>query len=95
MILQSPIPLDQLKFNVPVPYELHVDRELLKITKQKLALARYPEEQSDFNENNWAQGAKISRVKQLAEHWKSKYDWDTQEVSNDLCSLCSVILTSI
>ncbi|KAJ5981181.1 hypothetical protein N7499_001806 [Penicillium canescens] len=84
MVLQSPIPLDQLKFNVPVPYELHVDRELLKITKQKLALARYPEEQSDFNENNWAQGAKVSRVKQLAEHWKSKYDWDTQEkILND------------
>ncbi|KAJ9491407.1 hypothetical protein VN97_g1850 [Penicillium thymicola] len=84
MVLQSPIPLDQLKFNVPVPYELHVDRELLEITKQKLALARYPEEQSDFNESNWAQGAKVSRVKQLAEHWKGRYDWGTQEkILND------------
>jgi hypothetical protein len=80
MVLKSPIPLNQLKFNVPVPYKVHVDRELLDITKQKLALSRYPEEQSDFGENNWAQGAKVSRVKQLAEHWQNKYDWETQEV---------------
>lgn len=80
MVLKSPIPLDQLKFNVPVPYKLHVDRKLLEITKQKLALARYPEEQSDSGEDNWAQGAKVSRVKDLAEHWQNKYDWDEQEV---------------
>ncbi|KAL3472079.1 Alpha/Beta hydrolase protein [Aspergillus californicus] len=65
MGLKSPIPLEQLQFNVPVPYKLHVDRELLDITKQKLALDRFPEEQSDFGERNWAQGA--------------TYDWDTQE----------------
>lgn len=84
MVLKSPIPLDQLKFNVPVPYKLHVDRELLDVTRKKLALARYPEEQSDFGEDNWAQGAKVSRVKYLAEYWQNKYDWDTQEVSNIL-----------
>ena len=67
MGLKSPIPLQDLKFNVPVPYTLSVDRELLESTKQKLALARYPEEQTDFGESNWAQGAKVSRVKQLAE----------------------------
>lgn len=80
MVLKSPIPLDQLKFNVPVRYKLHVDRKLLDITRKKLALSRYPEEQSDFGENNWAQGANVSRVKQLAEHWQNKYDWETQEV---------------
>lgn len=80
---KSPITLAQLKFNVPVPYKLHVDRELLDITKQKLALSRYPEEQSDFGENNWAQGAKVSRVKQLAEHWYNNYDWEKHEVRSD------------
>ena len=81
MVLKSPIPIDQLKFNVPVPYKLHVDRELLDITKQKLALARYPEEQSDFNECNWSQGAKVSRVKQLAEHW---HPWLAQTEDRNL-----------
>ena len=32
----------------PVPYELHVDEELLSITKQELSLARYSEEQTEL-----------------------------------------------
>lgn len=80
MVIKSPFPLHELKFNVPVPYQIHVDRELLDATKQKLALARYPEEQSDFGESNWAQGAKVSRVKQLADHWQHRFDWESQEV---------------
>ncbi|CAG8948038.1 unnamed protein product [Penicillium salamii] len=73
------IPPNELKFNVPVPYDICVDRELLDLTIQKLKLARYPEEQSDFGENNWTQGAKVSRVRQLAEHWQHKFNWDAQE----------------
>ncbi|KAE8311676.1 Alpha/Beta hydrolase protein [Aspergillus transmontanensis] len=80
MGLKSPIPLKDLKFNTPVPYTLHVDRELFQLTKQKLALFRYPEEQTDFGANNWAQGAKVSRVKQLAEFWKDHYGWEAEEV---------------
>ncbi|OGM41329.1 epoxide hydrolase [Aspergillus bombycis] len=80
MGFKSPIPLKDLKFNTPVPYTLHVDRGLLHLTKQKLALSRYPEEQTDFGENNWAQGAKVSRVKQLAEFWKDHYDWEAEEL---------------
>lgn len=73
--------MQDLKFNVPVPYTLSVDRELLESTRQKLALARYPEEQTDFGENNWAQGAKVSRVKQLAEFWRNEYNWEMEAVS--------------
>ncbi|KAL3492480.1 Alpha/Beta hydrolase protein [Aspergillus germanicus] len=79
MGLKSPITIQDLKFNIPVPYEIHVDRELLDVTKQKLALARYPEEQTDFGEDNWAQGAKVSRVKQLAKFWQNEYDWEQEE----------------
>jgi hypothetical protein len=81
MGLKIPIPIQDLKFNIPVPYEIHVDRELLDVTKQKLALARYPEEQADFGENNWMQGAKVSRIKQLAEFWQNEYNWEQEEVS--------------
>lgn len=34
-----------LELNNPVPYKLYVDDELLDLTKKKLQLARYPEEQ--------------------------------------------------
>ncbi|KJK65505.1 Epoxide hydrolase N terminu [Aspergillus parasiticus SU-1] len=76
MGLKSPIPLKDLKFNTPVPYTLHVDRELFQLTKQKLGLFRYPEEQTDFGENNWAQGAKVSRrrLNAIFNHFLVKID---------------------
>lgn len=81
MGLKSPIPIDQLTLNEPVPYKIEVDRELLAVTKKKLELARYPEEQNDFGEDDWSQGAKVSRVKELAQFWKDEYDWEKQVVS--------------
>ncbi|OJJ65483.1 hypothetical protein ASPBRDRAFT_673829 [Aspergillus brasiliensis CBS 101740] len=68
MGLKSPIPLQELKFNVPVPYKVH-----------KLLLARYAEEQTEFRENNWAQGAKVFRVKELADFWRDEYKWEDEE----------------
>jgi hypothetical protein len=81
MLLHLPIDTDSLRFNEPVQFRLRVDRELLEITKQKLALARYPEEQSDFDEDNWTQGAKVAVVRELAEYWLNSYDWEKKEVS--------------
>ena len=68
------------EFNKPAPYELHVDEELLSITKQKLQLARYPEEQTDIRDDDWSQGAKVKVVKELADYWKDGYDWRAEEV---------------
>ncbi|KAI9929558.1 hypothetical protein MW887_001031 [Aspergillus wentii] len=75
----STIPIKGLKFNTPVPYKPHVNKAFLNTTTQKLALARYPQEQTDFGENSWAQGAKVSRVKQLVEFWRDEYDWEVEE----------------
>lgn len=79
-MVSLPVSTDELKLNTPVPFHLHVDRELLKTTKQKLALARYPQEQSDFGEDDWSQGAKVAAVKLLAEYWRDVYDWEKKEV---------------
>jgi hypothetical protein len=80
-MLKLPISTESLRYNEPVPFRPQVDRELLDITKQKLALARYPEEQTDFGEHDWTQGAKVSSVRELADYWLEKYDWEKQEVS--------------
>jgi len=66
--------------NKPVPYNLHVEEALLESTKQKLQLARYPEEQTDLDEDDWSQGAKVDVVKRLADYWKNSYDWRAEEV---------------
>lgn len=82
MGLKSPIDPSKLKLNEPVSFKLHVDRDLLEITKKKLSLARYPEEQSDFGPDDWAQGAKVAKVRELAEYWRDMYDWVKHEVSS-------------
>ena len=66
--------------NKPVPYTLHLDDHLLSLTKQKLQLARYPEELSDIRDDYWNQGAKVKVVQRLADYWKDGYDWRTEEV---------------
>lgn len=79
-MVSLPVSTDDLELNIPVPFRLHVDRELLKATKHKLSLARYPQEQSDFGEDDWTQGAKVAVVKELAEYWRDVYDWEKKEV---------------
>lgn len=68
------------ELNKPIPYSLRVDDELLAWTKQKLELARFPEELEDLNDDDWSHGAKVEVVRKLAEYWKDGYDWRAEEV---------------
>ncbi|KAL8923475.1 MAG: hypothetical protein Q9208_004603 [Pyrenodesmia sp. 3 TL-2023] len=65
--------------NQPIAYSLHIDDALLDLTKKKLELARFPEEQSDIGDDDWSQGAKVKVVKRLAEYWANGYDWRAEE----------------
>lgn len=79
-----PIAASQINFNEPIPFQIEVNEERLRNTRQKLELTRYPEEQTDFAEDDWSQGAKVSKVKELAEYWYDGYDWAEQVVSPPL-----------
>lgn len=79
-MLQLPVSADELSLNSPVPFRLNIDRRLLELTKQKLALARYPQEQFDFGEDDWSQGAKVAAVREIAEYWRDEYNWERKEV---------------
>ncbi len=70
------------ELNKPAPYKLHISDELLNLTKQKLQLARFPEEQTDVGDDDWSQGAKVKVVKRLAEYWSNGYDWRAEEVND-------------
>lgn len=71
----------------PVPYKLSVDDELLDITRKKLQLARYPEEQEDPADGDWNQGARVDVVRRLADCWLNVYDWMAEEVLSKPCGL--------
>ncbi|KAI4264560.1 MAG: hypothetical protein L6R35_007295, partial [Caloplaca aegaea] len=66
-------------FNQPTPYTLHLDDELLEVTKKKLRLARFPDEQIDVRDDDWSQGAKVKEIKRLADYWANTYDWRAEE----------------
>ena len=70
----------EYQLNKPIPYTLHLDDDLLELTKQKLQRARYPEEQSDIGDDDWSQGAKVKVVQRLAQYWHHGYDWRAEEV---------------
>lgn len=76
-----------LKVDRPQKIKIGIEKDFLSLTKQKLSLARYPEEQIDFGPQDWSQGAKVSAVKELAEYWQKTYDWSAQEVS-PCCQPC-------
>ena len=62
-------------FNIPIPFPLHVDDELLSVTKQKLELARFPKQPIDVPDDDWSQGTNLKVVQRLAAYWKDGYDW--------------------
>ena len=64
----------------PVSYDLHIDQDLLSLTKQKLQLARFPDEPSDIGDDDWSLGTKVKVVRRLADYWKDGYDWRAEEV---------------
>ena len=64
--------------NKPIPITLRVDDELLSVTKQKLELARFPEQQVDVGNDDWSDGASVKVVRKLATHWKDGYDWKAE-----------------
>lgn len=78
--LSTPPKIVDGELNQPVPYKLHVDDELLNLTKQKLELARFPEELTDLNDDDWSHGTKVKVVQSLAEYWKNSYNWRAEEV---------------
>ncbi|KAL8850522.1 MAG: hypothetical protein Q9221_004570 [Calogaya cf. arnoldii] len=71
--------MSEYQLNKPVPYQLHISDELLDLTKQKLQLARFPEEQIGVGDDDWSQGAKVKVVKRLADYWSNGYNWRAEE----------------
>jgi hypothetical protein len=74
-------PEEQLELNQPVRFSVRFNPDLIRLTQQKLELARFPVEQSDFEADDWSQGAKVDRVQRLVQYWLDEFDWERQEVS--------------
>ena len=54
------------------PFALHVPQEQLGDLRQRLERTRWPDEAPV---SGWEQGAPSARLRVLADHWRTNYDW--------------------
>lgn len=59
-----------------VPFRLNVPQADLDDLAQRLARTRWPDELPGIG---WEHGIPLARVKELAERWRTVYDWRAQE----------------
>ena len=60
------------------PFKIAVPDADLDLLRQKLALARFPDE---LDGAGWDYGAPLADVKRLAAHWKDGFDWRKTEAA--------------
>ncbi|KAK8048395.1 hypothetical protein PG994_010125 [Apiospora phragmitis] len=58
------------------PYQIAVPGARLDDLKQRLSLAKFPDE---LDEAGWDLGAPLTDVKRLTQHWEQTYDWSAVE----------------
>jgi pimeloyl-ACP methyl ester carboxylesterase len=60
----------------PEPFEIDIPDECLTDLRERLARTRWPDEIPD---SGWDYGANLAYMKELAEYWRSRFDWRAQE----------------
>src|ERR1700689_4522109 len=57
-------------------FKIDVPQSQLDDLKQRLAATRWPDEMPGVG---WSRGAPLSYIKELAEYWRTSYDWRAAE----------------
>ena len=60
----------------PEPFTLHIPDQAIADLKDRLGRTRFPDQAPG---EPWAYGADVAYLKQLVEHWRTKFDWRAQE----------------
>jgi hypothetical protein len=60
------------------PFKISIPDAQVNLLKEKLALARFPDELQDL-EDEWAYGAPLKDIKRLVARWRDGYDWKRYE----------------
>jgi pimeloyl-ACP methyl ester carboxylesterase len=58
------------------PFAVHVADEVLQDLRERLARTRWPDEAPGAG---WRHGTDLAYLRDLCEHWRTRYDWRTQE----------------
>lgn len=60
----------------PHPFSASVSDVAIDDLRSRLALTRFPDQAPG---NPWAYGADLAWMRELAEHWRTRFDWRTHE----------------
>ena len=60
----------------PEPFTLHIPDQAIADLRDRLTRTRFPDQAPGAP---WAYGADVAYLKQLVEHWRTKFDWRAQE----------------
>jgi microsomal epoxide hydrolase len=60
----------------PAPFELHVPDAVLAELRERLARTRWPDEPPLAP---WSTGTSVEYLRELVEHWRTRFDWRAQE----------------
>jgi len=60
----------------PTPFRAHVPDAAIDDLKMRLALTRFPDQPPGAP---WATGTDLAWMRELAEHWRTRFDWRAQE----------------
>lgn len=58
------------------PYKIHLPEAILEDLKDRLARTRWPDE---IPGSGWEYGSNLAYMKELAEYWRTRFDWPAQE----------------
>ncbi len=58
------------------PFKIDIPQSQLDDLKQRLAATRWPDEMPGVG---WSRGASLSYIKELADYWRTSYDWRAAE----------------
>ena len=59
-----------------MPFRLHIQDSAINDLRERLARTRFPDQAPG---QPWAYGTDVAYLKQLVEHWHSRFDWRSQE----------------
>jgi pimeloyl-ACP methyl ester carboxylesterase len=61
---------------VVVPFHIEVPQAAVDDLKERLARTRWP---ADLPDTGWSRGVPVAYLKELAEYWRTRYDWRAHE----------------
>lgn len=61
-----------------VPFQIAIDDDVLADLHDRLARTRWPEREAV---DDWSQGIPLAYVQEVAEHWRTSYDWRAREAA--------------